>query len=261
MKVFSVDWNRVLAALPAWEALSPAARDAFLEVKPAQGIAGSALGAARAELEAAGMVAATGARGTLFTPTTPYYELLAVLRAARKHDVLDLSSDHWVPPEYLREHFATDELVFLAGRRSSVWFDATVAAQAVSSADWVESYLALESPKEVAAWEKAHLPRAEGARLGRAKVRDALRALVAALATHPGAVPLSGLESLLPGVDAASRAAVVEAGLRYLLIYPGVRDGRAMIGLLPAIARRLGPPPPPPMPVDVAERFDSPFLL
>jgi len=261
VKVFSVDWKGVLAALPAWEALSPAARDAFMEVKPLQGIAGSALGAARAELEGAGMVAATGARGTLFTATAPFRELLVVLRAMRAIPVLDLGPGEWVPPAYLREHFTVDELSRLSGRLSSVWFDTSMAGRLVSSAEWVESFLALGSPKEVAAWEKARLPRGDAPRLARAKVGDALRALVAALAGTPGGVPLSGLGSLLPGVDAATRAAALEAGLRYLLLFPALRDGRALAGLLPAVASRMGPPPPPPAPVEVVERFDAPFFL
>ncbi|HYH79954.1 MAG TPA: helicase-associated domain-containing protein, partial [Longimicrobium sp.] len=38
-------------------------------------------------------------------------------------------------------------------------------------------------------------------------------------------------------------------------------DPEAVVGLLPSIIRRLGPPPPPPAPVPVAEIFEAPFRI
>jgi hypothetical protein len=55
----------------------------------------------------------------------------------------------------------------------------------------------------------------------------------------------------------------LRAGLRYLLLFVSLLDDdyEAVVGILPGIVRRLGPPPPPPAPVPVAATFEAPFRI
>jgi hypothetical protein len=258
MKLAELDWRGILATLPDWEALSPAARRAFLEVKPSQGIAGSVPGAARAELEKAGMIAAAGGRGALWEAAPRYRALLVALRSMYALPVLD-SPEMVLVAEYVRAHLTEDE----SGRITRIgysWVNYLQVAQHTWTVDWVEAFLALQDLRAAAKWEAQYLTKSEASRLVRQGVFDALRGLVRSLAGNPEGVPLRGI---LPGLDDDTRAAVLEAGFRYLLLFPNLRaDGlEAVVGLSPGAARRLGLPPPAPAPVEPAESFEAPYML
>ncbi len=262
MRHFDVDWREVLDALPAWEALSLRARLDFLQTDPASRM--PVLLQARAELQASGLVAtATGAARLEALPR--FLPLLRVLRGMNAVPVLDPASDSPLLTHYLRAQLDEDELSQfdrVAGGRYSV-ADVRLVKRLVGSAAWAEKLLALTTARAAAKWESPLLPPGDRARLGAPGVLHALQALVRALVPHPQGVLLRELDALLPEVDAPVRAAALDAGVRYLLIFPTLRDRdtEAVLGLLPPVAKRLGPPPAPPTPVDAEEEFEAPFAL
>jgi hypothetical protein len=255
MKLAELDWREILATLPEWEALSPAARRAFVEVAPAPGVAASVLGAAQPELVEAGMIAAQGA---LWVAPPRFSALLQALRTMYELPVLD-ADELALTMAYVRENLTDDEARRITSTSYS-WVDYLRVAQQAWSVDWVEGFLAQPDLRAAARWEAGLVTKSQGTLLMHHGVFEALRALVRSLAGNPGGAPL---REILPEADDDTRAAVLKAGFRYLLLFPTLRDQgpEAVVGLSPGAAFRLGPPPAAPEPVEPAESFDAPYLL
>jgi hypothetical protein len=260
MKLAAVDWPTVLATLPAWEALSPAARLAFIHADQPSAFAAASRPETRAELEAAGLVAAGGAVSAA-PAFAPLRDALWMMSLA------PLDFDTFESPliRYLDATLSREEMVPLMNTAPlrHGWVSGYSVAPVVGTSEWVEDFLALDNPRAVRAWEKARLPAGEPPRLGDPRVVAALRALVRALGETPGGAPLHDLPTLLPGLDDDTRTAVLAAGIRFLLLFAGVRgeEPEAVLGVYPPLEGRLGPPPPPPAPVEAVETFEAPFQL
>jgi hypothetical protein len=263
MKLAELDWAEVLQHLPRWEALTPAARRAFLQVKPGVAAPPEALGAALEELLAAGFLARPGPKGRLYPHAPELRPLLVALRAMDRSRPLD-GPGGILPEAYVQDQLTMDETHWLGGDRGyHYWVDRHATAALVSSADWVTSFLAAAPGAPLAQWEAARIRPGDPHRLALPQVAEPLRALVRALTAHAGGVPLGSLATLLPDASPAHRAAALAAGLRYLLVFVSLRgDGcEAVLGVLPCIVRRLGPPPPPPAPVAAAAELEAPFMV
>lgn len=265
MKLADLDWADVLAALPRWEALSRDAREAFLHIKPATPVEPKVLGPHAEELVAAGFVVPPGPQGRLFYHAPELRTLLKALRAAYRLQPLDGPGGR-LPDEYVQDQLTVDELRAFTRQTSSYynqWVDRRGAANRVSSVEWVREFLAAEPGMPKVFWEQNLVVAGEPQRFASPLLAQATHALVRALAGRVGGVPLRTLPGLLPGADPATRVAALTAALRYLLVFVsiGVRDTEAMLGVLPAIARRMGPPPPPPVAVPATETFEAPFVV
>lgn len=263
MRLADVDWGEVLGLLPRWEALSPAARKAFITLKPGQPGDLSAFGPAADELLAAGFVVPPGPRGRLYPHAPELRPLLVALRAMDRLRPLE-GLHGLLPDRYVQDQLNVEEATALTGNSYGRygWVDRGAIAAGVSSVDWLNGFLAATPGTPLLQWEQAHLPYNQRPRLAAPAAGDALRQLLRKLADHPHGVPLRSFHELAPGVDPRQRLAALAAGLRYLLLFVSLRgddDPQAVVGLLPAIVRRLGPPPPPPAPVPVAETFEASF--
>jgi len=263
MKLAELDWMEVLHHLPRWEALSPAARRAFLEVKPGVAAPPEALGAAVDELVAAGFVTRPGPKGRMYPHAPALRPLLVALRAMGRSRPLD-GPGGTLPEAYVQDQLGMDEAHWLTGERGyNYWADRHATTALVSSADWVKGFLAAAPGTPMVKWEQARIRPGEPQRLALPQVAEPLHRLVRALTAHAGGVPLGSLPALLPDASPAHRAAALAAGLRYLLVFVSLRgDGcEAVLGVLPCIVRRLGPPPPPPAPVAAAAELETPFMV
>lgn len=265
MKLADLDWGEVLGALPRWEALSPGARKAFAGMKPGVAAERAALGPAVDELVAAGFVLPPGPKGRLYPHAAELRPLLVALRAMdRLRPLQGLRGA--LSDMYVQDQMTVEEAVALVGRQNLnySWVDRADVAGVVSSVDWLNAFLAVDPGAPMLGWERTHLPQLQQPRLVSAAVGDALQRLLRALADHPHGVPLRDLGGLLPGDPPRLRFEALRGGLRYLLLFVSLRgddDPEAVVGLLPCIVRRLGPPPPPPAPVPVGATFDAPFRL
>lgn len=257
MKVPPESWSPALEWLPRWEGVSPAARAAWLTFKPTPGTA--PLPAPRAaELMQAGLVTPPGPKGTHYRVVEDAKPLLRVLRAMDRVPFGAVRG-------FLAEHLTHEQINLLAGDPHGYGWGSRAGEleEQVSSVEWIQSLLDLPDAGAARTWESPRRPGNELLLLGNPSTLAALKRLVVALKDHPDGVPLRRVHEILADVEPAYRAAALAAGARYLFLFPAIHKEsvEAWVGLLPAVARRMGPPPPPPAPVQAAEVFEIPFRL
>ncbi|MBV9108589.1 MAG: helicase-associated domain-containing protein, partial [Gemmatimonadetes bacterium] len=265
MKLADLDWGEVMAMLPRWEALSPEARMAFVTIRPGQAGDPLTLGPAAAELVAAGFLTPPGPKGRLYAYAPELRPLLVALRAMDRLRPLD-GLGGALSDMYVQDQLNTEEAIAVVGRQNGPyhWVDRGAVAATVSSVDWLNGFMAAAPGTPLLEWEQSHLPRGQQPRIASPAVGDALRRLLRALAERPQGVPLREFAALLPDLPPRVAFAALAGGLRYLLLFTSLRnddDPEAVVGLLPSILRRMGPPPPPPAPVAVTATFESPFRI
>jgi Helicase conserved C-terminal domain len=262
VKVSLESWPDALAWLPRWEALSPAARAAWLTIKPSPG-AGPLPPRFADELMEAGLMTPPGPKGTHYRLAAEARPLLRVMRAMSRVPVFDLKAG--AVEAYLREHFTNDQISLLEGDPHAYGWGSRAAelAERASSVEWIQLLLEMRDADAARAWEAPRRPYNEPQLLADPRTLPALQRLVRALKDQPEGVPLRRVHELLADVDPAHRAAAVAAGARYLFLFPALRGTglEAWIGLLPQVAARMGPPPAAPEPVQAAETFEAPFRL
>lgn len=262
MKVPPENWPGALELLPRWEAVSPAARAAWLTIKPTPGTGPLPAGIAD-ELVEAGLVDPPGPKGTQYKVVPDAKPLLRVLRAMNRVPVFDLKANALQP--YLGEHFTHEQINLLNGDSYSYGWGSRAGelAERAGSVEWVQQLLDLRTADAARKWEVPRRPGNELLLLANPFALAALQRLVKALKDVPEGVPLRQVHQILADVDPPHRAAAVAAGARYLFLFPAIRKAgvEAWVGLLPAVARRMGPPIPPPDPMQAAEVFESPFRL
>lgn len=257
MKVPPENWTGALEWLPRWEGVSPGARAAWLTIKPSPGSAPLPARTAD-ELMQAGLVTPPGPKGTHYRVVDGARPLLRVLRAMDRVPFGAVRA-------FVGEHLTHEQINLLNGDPYGYGWGSRAGEleERVSSVEWIQSLLALRDADAARTWEAPRRAGNELLLLGDPRTLAALQRLVTALKDHPDGVPLRQVHDLLPDVAPAYRAAALAAGARYLFLFPAIRkeDVEAWVGLLPAVARRMGPPPPPPEPVHAAEVFETPFRL
>ena len=263
MKYFGVDWGAFIASLPVWERLPREARMAVLkEMKPSQGTSARDLGPAADAVRASGLVeeSKTGKR---LTPKPEHRPLLLVLRALDRQRIWEVPTTLL---DYLLEHFTVEELIALHGQGyvSSGYVDRRALAMLASSDEWLEDFLSADTHDHAVSWERARLPRGESPRFLVPGTWEGTRRLLTELLKEPGPVPLRELPGRFPELDAGTLGRALETGLRYLLLFAGVRDAdlEPMVGAWPEAAARLhGGPPAPPVAVEAVESFEAAWLM
>ena len=262
MKVPPESWAAALEWLPRWDGVSPAARAAWLTLKPTPG-AGALPARAADELVRAGLVDPPGPKGKQHKVVPEAKPLLRVLRAMGRVPVFDV--ERGAVQAYIREHLTHEQTNFLNSQAHSFGWNSRAGEleERVSSAGWVRVLLDLRDADAARKWEMPRRPANEALMLADPWVLAALQRLVTALTDHPEGLSLHQVHALLPDVHPAHRAGALAAGARYLFLFPALRSDGAepWMGLLPDVARRLGPPPPPPEPVQAQETFEVPFHL
>ncbi|HEX8392469.1 MAG TPA: helicase-associated domain-containing protein [Longimicrobium sp.] len=263
MKLAALDWTRILPELPRWDTLSPRARRAFLQITPGIAAAPGLLDGMEDELVAAGFISRPGPRGTNFPHAPELRDLLAALRAMHRLHPLHGPTGR-LEERYLQDQFSLTEMGDLVRQHGfGGWYDRQTTASAVSSVAWVNEFLAAGTGSGALKWENARRPYAVKPHLTSAPLITALHTLVKRLSTLPAGVPLRTVGELLAKDTPQTRAAALAAGLRYELIFVSMHDEalEPTLGVLPAIARRLGPPSPPPAPVVATETWEDAFRV
>lgn len=264
MKHFDLDWGAFVAWLPAWMALSPAARATWLSVPPERGMAATRVGAGRDELLAAGLLApSTAPRSRSLEAPAPVRPWLAALASMERQRVL-AAATRAALGGYLIEHFTPWEAQrCLDGNPHSYLYpDPSRLVARAASPSRVEAFLALDGRAAATRWEKDHTGPAEPRFLGKAGVLEAAQALLRALAAHPGPVPLAGLAALVPGTGPAVLSDALAVVVRFVLALVAMgADDQPVARLWPAVARRLRAPAGPPAPVEAAETLETAWRL
>jgi hypothetical protein len=265
VKTLHIDWSAFLGFLEPWEGLAAPARRFLLDSKPKSVFHGGAVDGLPALLSGGflkGM--ADGARVQL---SEAFHETHKALRSFARHPLLE-SPEEQTLREYLREHFTNAERCALDD--SVHWDRDARLVERVTSAGHVRGFL---GAKDRRAWERERLPRrgwsseqawtqAEPLLAGKGAGED-LATLIELLATARDPLPFRALAERLPTLSRARLARALEAGLRYLLLFPALDAGLAPVLMLwPGVAARLTrvPAPPPPS-VEPSEDFCLAFRL
>ncbi len=262
MKVPPENWHGALEWLPRWDGVSPAARAAWLTIKPTPGT--ELLPPRLAdELTAAGLVSPPGPKGTQHKVVPEAKPLLRVLRAMDRVPVFDLQSG--AVQAYVRAHLTHEQINLLNRDGQSLGWGSNVGEleERVTSKGWIQALLDLRDADAARKWETPRRSPSEALMLADPWVLAALQRLVTALKDYPEGLPLRQVHELLPDVYPQHRAGALAAGARYLFLFPAVRKqgSEPWMGLLPDVARRMGPPPPAPAAVQALEAFEAPFRL
>lgn len=266
MKLFDVDWGRVLRGLPRFTALPVAARRLVLdELKPSGYVAAVRFPGEIGAITASGL-ARVDHDGSRVALVDEHRELVKVLRAMHRHPVFDAPT---LPAlvRYTEEHFSNDDIVRLgthgpAGRIMHVTRQSL--AQRVAFAGWVGDLLAASD--DAALWQWVMTRGYAGARPALLERFRAVQAVAQLLVGHGEPIALQALmlQAGEPILDAPALASAVHAGLDSLVLFAGVRrvDLEPMIGLWPDALRALRREvPKPPTFVNVVEQFECALLM
>jgi len=274
MKFFDIDWTEVFGFLPLWNAMRPSSRKAFLNpaIPHSQSIQASAYGDELNPMVAAGLIQASA--GGRFKPTSPSGALFRrILMQMLKFPLFDPPSGRQQIEAYVSKHFLNDDACLMN-------FSSRNAAATPHSVAWFREFVA---SKDLFQWEEAFkgYVRDEGGRGNgsvwrsgeRAKatyltsdaVAEATRSLVKLALCSPGPLALRTLcDGTALGVDARTAADAFKAAVRYLLIFPALRNDtcEAVFWIRPTIGAHLHRiTPVSPKSVDVSGVSVPPFLL
>jgi hypothetical protein len=245
------NWQQLISLQPRWQALSAAARDAFLAADPQ--------GPSLPELIDAGFLEPKKTIPRQFKLAAGLPPVQRALNSLRRHDVF-AADDLPVVTRYVFEHFTSLETARLCGHGYSGVADR--AARRAASVTWQESFLACGSPQD---WE-----RLLGGQYGRPwegwsePLFAATQRLVRQLHQTAAPVTLGELPEAFADWPLGKLAAVVHAALHDLLLFGALRreDHLPVIGLLPRVRAGLARPAPArPAPVPVSGGFGGPYVV
>jgi hypothetical protein len=279
MKFFDVDWTQIFAFLPAWDAMSPSSRKAFLN--PAHNHVQSPPGTIDKDdlksMVQAGLIR-EGAPGRFKPSESSGVLFRRVFMQMSKFPLFDPPFDRQQMEKYVDKHFLQEDAARMCHGLGD-W------RQKQSSEGWLRAFLESDDPRR---WEDAYKEeKREDVRLARRNmwhggysrqdnsakvtyftseaVAEAARALVKLALDSPAPLPLRLLSGgALPGVDARTTADAFKAAVRYLLLFPALRADsyEAVFWIRPNLgARRHRAPAERPKPVSVEEFTIPPFFL
>ena len=269
MKLFDIDWLDFLELLPLWERLSLKVRGAFAELRSDNPLARSAFDGQDRLLVQAGLVGYSDNLQKVRLEKAGF-SFARVIRAMMRHDILK-SSDPDALTRYLGDHYSNEELKSLdasAYYPHSGWRQ--YIAQRVIAVEWIEEILSRkEETKEESlafkpwpSWLTFPRVRSHPAKSSETLVVE--QTLIRRLMTLTDPLPLRDLVKTFPDVAPRTLADALLQGIGEVAVFPAMRreDMTPVIGLWPAISRRLHrPPAKPPEPVQPQESFHGAFLL
>lgn len=262
MKSFNVDWGEILRTLPAWERLPLAARRKLEYLKPS-GIHPATPLEPELEYFIEEGMAERSATGVRVAVPEPMRSLVKVLRAMDRARVWESPNERRMTV-YLQEHFTTQETLALdGGYPGGSWGNREIIGGRVSSAEWIESFLACETPPDGIAWECKRQEDASAPFFSEPDVFNATHQLVRTLLSQPQGVLLSNLPDLASGLSPATLFAALTAALRYILVVAALDEEYApRVGVWPPTIHWLARPPARlPEPVAAVEDFHAALLM
>lgn len=264
MKLLQIDWQIFLQGLEHYRGLPYGARRAFVEkVPPSQPVTSSMLGEWLERLLASGLVVAAP-QGKSLRTDSQFQGFSRALRAFHRSRIFQAPSRESFQV-FVSENLEGPEIASFSGPgREYYYYRDYAAVQAVysrvCSAEWLKGFLAAEN----STWEIQYQAAGSIPYFSSAPVLRAAQALIRALIPGAAPVPMAQIPGMCPDVRPELLAPVIQAGLRYLLIFPCLlNEGlEPALGLWPTAAKKLSSEiPRPPEPVTVSQPFHSPFLV
>lgn len=272
MKFFDTDWSCVFRWLAFWEKLSPQARSHYLLATPshAQSVSGKGYGPELATVVEGGLVQETSpGRFKPSATSVPFRTLMAQLA---KSPLFDKKPTHQLLEAYTRKHYVRDESDHVQNSwNQPVWDSVAWPKKFLAQRDvrkWEKSYLAHieiygEQPSR---WGWSHQPASSPKVTWFAdqETIEAAQCLVDAAMNSLAPLPLNSLSTLLPERLRQFLEPALKAALRYMLLYPALRQDTldAIISLCPTVVQlRNRPPAQPPKPVPCPAPISPAFLM
>jgi hypothetical protein len=271
MKFFDTDWVCVFRWLAVWERLSVPARRHYLLAahSHAATVSAEGYGSERGLVLEAGLVEAVST-GRL-KPTQASVPFRALMAQLAKFPLFDQKPTRQLLDDYAIKHYVREENDRIRGSWQGPGWDSQAWPQSFLDQPnlkaWEKSYLTyfeLEGENR-SSWfsfrEPAHqtkvtwFPHAETAEAARCLVRHVMNAV------QP--VPLVSLPEALPEHLRSSIQPALKACLRFMLLYPALRQDslEAVIGLCPTVVYILSRPAAVPPPVEPCKDLISPAFL
>ena len=274
MKLFDLDWQNFIARLAVWRQLPLTIRRQLAELRPNDEMSIDRLGAHGTFLIEHGFVEVSpkNAKARL---AKSCLEFGRAIRAMIRHDILEnATSDSLLL--YVRDHFTSQDVYNLARNPPYSHSIHQQLLPEVLSTRWVEGFLAKsEMPTRKKPSLKNELPPwltipthndAPAATKTSADDTDEKVAgrLVRHLMDSPEPIPFEELSNRWDDVPTRSLGKAILLGVGHLVLFPMMRqsDMTPMLGLWPAISRRLHRPrPKPPTPVKLETAAQGAFLV
>ncbi|HSR52183.1 MAG TPA: helicase-associated domain-containing protein [Acidobacteriota bacterium] len=258
MKLYAFPWERFLARLPHWERLGRQARRAYLQASgdPANLSRVQFEGGVEELLEEGFLLPHMESQLVRVPPRQIRYRKL--MRTLAKQDVLGRPSANSFS-DYLNRHFPAEIQATLIDAHPVRGHQAREALfQQVAGEEWISAFLELTQGDD---FERRHLNPDERPFLITPKNLGEMQRLLKLLIERGGPVRISALTGPF---EVLHLQMLIPAGLRYLLLYPGLEEDSLLpvVGLWPGALRRLrAPAPQPPQPVEVEAKHFSAFLM
>ncbi len=188
------------------------------------------------------------------------------MRAMNRYKLFD---DERIKLEsYFTEIFTKAECAELVGLQDyDSYRGAAVLADRAASMQWLENFMAQERlPRQLEYDSRCDGDRLEHMQIDPAEVHRAAQTLVKNLMARPEPVPLKDAPNLLPNANRKVLARAMHEAIRHAVVFPALRIGdlEPVLGILPAIARRLNrvpPPKPEPLAAHARQCVDIPFRM
>ncbi len=252
MRIHEVPLFDLLPGLRAWSRLPSEARLAWCQGSGHRNTPRGAYGESERAMLRDGLLEKT-ATGLRRIPVAAR-GLRTVLRAAERCRILDPDVDDYVSAEaalrgsirdYVLATFVPGErLALLADYRLRHWDLASILVERVTSRLWVQPLLDADTWR---AWERERMSADWGTPdtwtpLLDPAVQRALGQIVDEIAKAGGTLPLLALLESKSKAEARRRAIAVQAGLRYLVLFPtllGETEPSFAVGLAPTVSAHL----------------------
>ena len=268
MKAFDLDWARMIDLAGAWSKLPVMARrallDKLLQVSPSTHV--NKLGTNAQPLVDAGFAVRMTLHKDYIHLNSEYQSPLTAMRAMNRFKIFD--DERIKLQAYLSDIFTQAECAELVGIQGyDMYRGPSVLAERAVSPQWLDAFLALKRlPRDLPYKPKRDGDRLKALQMDPGEIHRAAQTLVKHLMSSSTPVPLAEIPVLLPNVDRAILAHAIHEAIRYVVIFPALREAdlEPVLGIWPAITWRLKrplPSKPDPLAATPDHPVDIPFLM
>jgi hypothetical protein len=271
MKFFDTDWNCILRWLAVWEKLSVSARQHYLLAAQSHAATVSAegYGSEKELVLEAGLVEAVST-GRL-KPTQASVPFRALMAQLAKFPLFDQKPTRQLLDDYAIKHYVREEIDYIRSSwRGPAWDSQAWPQSFLDQTDgraWEKPYLThfeLEGDHRSSwSWSREPAKSAKRTWFPDSKTVETAQCLMRHALNAVRPIPLLSLADCLPERLRPSLEPALKACLRFMLLYPALRQDslEAVIGLCPTVVYILSRPAAVPPPVEPCKDLISPAFL
>lgn len=269
MKLFDIDWFDFFQRLDVWNLLSLSTRQVLAQLKPNKAVNAADFGDDLQRLADAGFVAVyvDGQRAKLHKDCLSFAR---AIRAMCRHNILE-QPDANVMHDYIVDHYTRAEQAVLSPDRRSYYFSTHDVVRRAMSVGWLNDFLSLKNLEQAQEWESLRRQNSynyqrdfEELLLDSSKALTATQSIIRQFMASTEPVSFRDLRKRFKHLSLPLLAAATYAGIRYLLLFPSMRDDdmTPMINVWPTIPLRLHRPKgKAPKAVKVDQTFHCAYLM